>query len=239
MHIEESMTVAEVASAHPHTTRTFERLGIDYCCGGKKTLREACMAAKAPLKETLEMLQGTPAAAATHNWKQSSLAELIGHIVGRHHAYVKEEMPRIERLLEKVCKVHGAKHPELMRIHRAFLPMAQEMSVHMFKEEQVLFPYMVELEEADNSNGAPPRTAFGSIQNPIRMMLMEHDSAGAALREIRSLSSEYHAPEDSCVTYKTLYGALQEFEADLHEHVHLENNILFPRAEALETKTQD
>jgi regulator of cell morphogenesis and NO signaling len=159
---------------------------------------------------------------------------LVEHIIGTHHVYVKQELPRLQQLLKKVVAVHGAAHPELAAIQQIFQGVSEELSSHMMKEEHILFPYIVALENAV-SNGRPrPRPAFGTVSNPVHMMELEHDSAGAALKEIGALSSNYQPPESACFSYRTLYTALKEFETDLHQHVHLENNILFPRAIAME-----
>jgi regulator of cell morphogenesis and NO signaling len=239
MQIDETMTVADVAGKHPHTTRVFEQLGIDYCCGGKKSLQEACRTANIPLQKALDLLQQAPSTAVVKDWERASLAELADHIVANHHGYVKQEIPRIQRLSDKVCDVHGGRHPELKQMRSVFQAMAQELALHMMKEEQVLFPYIAALESAFQNGKRAPQAPFGPVENPIRMMRMEHDSAGSALAELKSLSSGYTAPADGCTTYRTLFQALQEFEADLHQHIHLENNILFPRAEELENKVRE
>jgi regulator of cell morphogenesis and NO signaling len=159
---------------------------------------------------------------------------LVAHIQGTHHVYTREAIARIPRLIEKVVAAHGANHPELRRIETVFAGLAQELAMHMMKEEMVLFPHVVRMEEASLAGEPALPPPFGTVRNPVRMMEHEHDSAGAALRELRSLSSDYSAPADGCLTYRTLYGAMAEFEADLHQHIHLENNVLFPRAVELE-----
>jgi regulator of cell morphogenesis and NO signaling len=168
-----------------------------------------------------------------------TLAQLIDHIVGKHHAYLKQELPRLEQLLRKVVSVHGEGHAELSKIQRVFQGMAAELSMHMMKEENVLFPYIAALENAVSSGRPRPRPAFGTVSNPVHMMELEHDSAGAALKEIRAFSSNYTPPDGACFSYKTLYAALKEFETDLHQHVHLENNMLFPRAIAMENSVEN
>ncbi len=231
----ETKTVRDVVLENPEATRVFEKLGIDYCCGGHKSLAEACAARNLSLDDVLASLEGQaqqPAPAA--DWSRSKLAELIAHIVSTHHAYVKSEVPRLEQLLAKVCSVHGQNHPELHKIRATFADLGQELSMHLMKEENILFPYIVEMETAANSLQAARRPMFGTVQNPVHMMMMEHDSAGEALKAIRATSADFTAPEDACISYRTLYSALKEFEADLHQHIHLENNILFPRALQME-----
>jgi regulator of cell morphogenesis and NO signaling len=160
--------------------------------------------------------------------------DLVGHIIATHHKYTREELARLAPLFTKVCSVHGKNHPELPGIRAAFTGLAQELTMHMMKEEMVLFPYIVRMEEAVIQQEPILPPPFGNVQNPVSMMEHEHESAGAALHTMRELSSGYSAPADACISYQTLYRALAEFEADLHQHIHLENNILFPRAIAME-----
>jgi regulator of cell morphogenesis and NO signaling len=211
----------------------FEGLGIDYCCGGQKPLTEACAVARVPVDEVLQKLEAAERQATSQpgeqDWNKSSLEEVIHHIVSTHHEYVKQEVPRLEALLTKVCSVHGKNHPELLQVQSTFGALGEELSAHLMKEENILFPYIVQAER-----GGAPASCFGSVSNPIRMMIFEHDNAGAALKDIRSTTGDFALPEDACISYRTLYGALQSFEADLHQHIHLENNILFPRALAME-----
>jgi len=237
MNLDGARTVRELAIEIPNATRTFEKLGIDYCCGGSRSLRDACQHAHVTLEDALgELEQGSSVMPATarQGFASGTLGELVEHIIGTHHVYVKQELPRLQQLLKKVVAVHGAGHPELAAIQRIFQGVSEELSSHMMKEEHILFPYIAALENAV-SNGRPrPRPAFGTVSNPVHMMELEHDSAGAALKEIGALSSNYEPPESACFSYRTLYTALKEFETDLHQHIHLENNILFPRAIAME-----
>ena len=168
------------------------------------------------------------------NWQKEPLADLIAHIKNTHHKYTREEMARLVPLLEKVCSVHGKNHPELRQVRDSFQSLVQELTTHMMKEERVLFPYIVRMEEAVIQKEPVLPPPFGSVQNPVSMMEHEHDSAGNALRAMREASCGYTAPGDACISYQTLYKAFTDFEADLHRHIHLENNILFPRAVAME-----
>ena len=230
-------TVREVALENPAATRLFEQLGIDYCCGGHKPLDEACAAASVPVEKVLAQLEEAANAHGRQpgkDWQQESLTALIEHITNTHHVFVRTEAPRILALLEKVCGVHGANHPELHQVREQFSALAQELGNHLLKEERILFPYVAGAEQQLASGAKAPASCFGSVQNPIRMMMFEHDSAGQVLRELRRLTNNYAVPGDACISYQTLYQALQGFEADLHQHIHLENNILFPRALALE-----
>jgi regulator of cell morphogenesis and NO signaling len=228
-----------LALENPASTRVFEKLGIDYCCGGKKSLQEACRSANLNIEQVLASLeQASQPAAATQkeqNWEAAPLAALIAHIRTTHHKYTREEIARLGPLFKKVCSVHGGNHPELLQVYEAFQGLAQELSAHMMKEEMILFPYIIRMEAAVAGQEAIAPAPFGSVQNPVAMMEHEHDSAGNALRIIKQASNGYSTPIDSCISYQTLYRALAEFETDLHQHIHLENNILFPRAVAMET----
>jgi regulator of cell morphogenesis and NO signaling len=231
-------TVREWALENPAATRVFEKLGIDYCCGGNQSLDQACRAANLPMDQVLDSLemaeQAARVAQKVHDWRREPLADLVAHITSTHHKYTREEIARLGPLFDKVCSVHGGNHPELLQIRTTFGGLAQELTMHMMKEEMVLFPYVVRMEEAVIQHEPVLPPPFGSVQNPVSMMEHEHDSAGTALRAMRQASHGYAAPPDACVSYQTLYRALAEFEADLHQHIHLENNILFPRAIAME-----
>ncbi len=234
-------TVRELALENPDATRVFEKLGIDYCCGGNKSLDEACRAANLQVNEVLSSLEAAKQAtqdahdaANGHNWQAEPLAALIAHIKSTHHKYVREETSRLAPLFEKVCAVHGKNHAELFDIRDSFRALSDELRLHLMKEEMVLFPYIVRMEESITEHTSVLPAPFGSVANPISMMTEEHEAAGNALRFIRQASGGYTAPADGCVSYKTLYQALSAFEADLHQHIHLENNVLFPRAAALE-----
>ena len=231
-------TVREVALELPQATRVFERLKIDYCCGGDKLLTEACASAGVEVENVMRMLAEAGQAEAQENssldFQQTSLAELIAHILDKHHVYTTLEMTRLEALLSKVIGAHGENHPELRQMGELFEQACADLRPHMFKEEQVLFPYIIEMEKARTQKKPAPFAPFGTVKNPVRMMMMEHDTVGDILRELRALSSDYTVPPDGCISYQTLYQALAGFEKDLHQHIHLENNILFPRAVEME-----
>jgi regulator of cell morphogenesis and NO signaling len=234
-------TVRELALENPAATRVFEKLGIDYCCGGNKSLAESCRAAKLPMDQVLDALEVAEQSARAarvaqndRNWQTEPLADLVAHIKNTHHKYTRDEIARLGPLFDKVCSVHGKNHPELFDVRNSFRALADELAMHLMKEEMVLFPYVVRMEESVIQKEPILPPPFGSVQNPISMMEHEHDSAGNALRAMRQGSSGYAPPTDACVSYQTLYQALADFEADLHQHIHLENNILFPRAIAME-----
>ena len=238
--LDPTKTVRELALEIPNATRIFEKMKIDYCCGGNKPLAEACAAAGVEVAE-LERLfaQATESEASLNgllDFQNLSLTDLIGHILAKHHVYTKEEMARLQPLVAKVIGVHGENHPELGQIGDVFQQVCADLTPHMAKEENVLFPYLEELEASLLKKRPPPFAPFGTVKNPVRMMMMEHDTVGDLLRELRALSSDYAVPADGCISYQTLYQALEVFEKDLHQHIHLENNILFPRAVEMEEK---
>ena len=232
------MTVRDVAMELPQSTRLFEKLKIDYCCGGSKPLAEACASAGLDVDNVLELLAQTTQSSATNGdsvaFQNLSVTELITHILDTHHVFTKSEMARLQSLADKVLSAHGGNHPELIHLDELLTQLCADLKPHMFKEEQVLFPYIVALATAVDQNRAIPFAPFGTVNNPIRMMMREHDTAGQILRELRVLTSDYKVPADACLSYQTLYQALENFEKDLHQHIHLENNILFPKALELE-----
>jgi len=238
MTIATEKTVRELALEEASAARIFERFGIDYCCGGKQTLDQACRAANVQINEVLDALRDSPhsgqAPTRDTDWQTQPLGDLISHIKNTHHKYTREEIVRLGPLFDKVCSVHGERHPELFELRATFQGLTQELTTHLMKEEMVLFPYMVKMEESVIQHEPILPAPFGTVRNPVSMMEHEHDSAGAALRTLRATSNGYAAPPDACVSFQTLYKALAELEADLHQHIHLENNILFPRAIALE-----
>lgn len=223
------MTVGRVVVEHPVTARVFERLGIDYCCGGGRTLREACEKKGLELGNVLDQLAREPVGSGDgeqRDWSAASAAELMEHIESTHHAYLKRELPRLGRLVAKVAAVHGEAEPALQEVRDVFSRLAQELAEHMAKEERVLFPWIKLLEAGA---GAP-----AGVTRPIAVMIHEHDDAGAALARLRELTRDYTPPPTACGSYRAMLAGLSELEADLHEHVHKENNILFPKATALE-----
>jgi regulator of cell morphogenesis and NO signaling len=234
MEVLDNRTVRELASATPGAARVFEKFGIDYCCGGERSLAQACSAAGVSLLEVAVALDKPQPQVGDRDWQKTSLAELVDHIVAKHHEYVRQEIQRLIPLSSKVAGVHGKNHPELETIESAFRALAEELSAHLMKEERMLFRHIEQLEIAANSGRRPAASPFGTVKNPVRMMMMEHDSAGELLRKMREVSMDYSLPADACMSFKMLYCALEEFEVDLHQHIHLENNILFPRAIELE-----
>ena len=233
--------VRDYAIETPQTIPVFEKLGIDFCCGGNRPLEEACAAANLDLDQVLQSLEtaiAEPSRPSDRELKSGSLAELISHIVRTHHAYVRTQIPEVEHLLEKVHSKHGENHPELTTIQNTFHGLAQELMMHMMKEENILFPYVERMEESVIQREPILPPPFGTVANPVRMMEHEHDDAGVALRALRDASQNYNPPTDACTSFRALYTALGNFEKDLHQHIHLENNILFPQALQMETSHQ-
>ena len=231
-------TVREIALEQPSSIRVFEGFGIDYCCGGRKPLAEACAAGQLEVDKVLAALDSAAnaEAASSTDWAQASLDRLIEHIVATHHSYVKKELPRLAVLAQKVVNRHGDTQPHLPAMQKTITQLSDELTYHLAKEENVLFPYVASLEGALASGDSEPDACFGNLANPIAMMTHEHEAAGALLAEIRRLSDDFTTPVGACPTYHAFYGGLREFEQDLHQHIHLENNILFPRAIDLESE---
>ena len=212
-------TIGEIAAECPSSVRVFEKYDIDYCCGGKTTLAAACEARGIQAAELeLELARASAGRAADErDWNTAPLEQLIDHILSTHHLYLKRELPRLGLLLGKVLAAHGANHGEsLLPLGQAFDGLRDELESHMAKEEMILFPAI--------------KHGFRNVGQPIRVMEHEHDSAGRALAAMRNGTGDYALPPDACNTYRALFSGFQELEADLHRHIHLENNILFPRA---------
>jgi len=226
--------VRDLVLENPAMARVFESFGIDYCCGGAKTLADACRAANRPIAEVTAALQKCDSIVPEKDWRSAPLADLARYIVERHHSFTQAEISRLTGLITKVVSAHGQKHPELSRLQQIFAGLSGELREHMGKEEEILFPYVAEMEEVAHTGRRPPEPMFGTVQNPIAAMIMEHEASGAALEKIHEITNGYAVPSDGCASYSALYQALPAFASDLHQHIHLENNILFPRAIELE-----
>ncbi len=231
-------TTREVAIQHPEAIPVLESLGIDYCCGGSKTLGESCQAKQLEWAKVADLLEAAeaPALGSGTDWTREPLHALTWHIMDVHHRYVRSATLRIRHWLEKVVAKHGAKHPEVLEVDAVFNTLAAELAMHMMKEEQILFPYIDSLARAEGNQEEFDQLPFGTVANPIHQMMAEHDDAGRALAQIHALTNGYQPPADACPTFHGLYHGLAEFERDLHQHVHLENNILFPKAVELERR---
>jgi len=229
-------TVGELVAQDFRSAAIFRKFNIDYCCGGKKQLGEVCALKGVDLAEVQQALQTTMDLPPRfgqdmNNWELDFLADYILNI---HHSFVNRSLPMIAELSNKVAKAHGQKYPELIEIHQHFKELASELEMHMYKEEQILFPYIKSLVLLFREGQSIESSRFGSLAHPIEMLEQEHETAGRQLRDINQLSQGYLIPEGACSSYRVFYSMLQEFELDLHQHVHLENNILFPKALILE-----
>ena len=230
MNVLASKTLAQIVTNNHKAASIFEKHHLDFCCKGKRTLEQACSESDIKIEEVIEQLEkvGETNGSKT-NYNELSLAQLSEHIVSTHHNYVKNEMPALLGYLQKVASKHGDRHPEMNKVFQIFGAVKEEMEFHMQKEEMVLFPRIKDIEN-QIQEGKKVVISSSYLQSPINMMEQEHDHAGSMLAEIRNLTNNYTPPADACTTYQLSFASLQAFELDLHHHVHLENNILFPKA---------
>lgn len=229
-------TLGSIVAADFRAAAVLEQFGLDFCCGGKRTLEEACAQQQISLASVdVALSRMTGASSGDVPDASWSADELTRVIVRRHHAYVRTQIPVIAAHLSKLVSVHGGRHPELRGIAEHFERVAGELQMHLVKEEEILFPYIRALAAAEEQGAAAPPNMFGTVMNPIRMMEMEHQSAGNELEAVRALTSNFTVPADGCATYRVCFQELEAFDRDLRMHIHLENNILFPKAMALET----
>ncbi len=228
--------VGDIAAAQPASIRVFQKYGIDFCCGGKKPLGDVCQEHQVAYEEIASAIEGAELPRDDSDWSTASLRSLVRHIVTRYHGTLREELPRLQAMAAKVNDVHGAKMPETFpRLNSVLRELADDLTSHMGKEEMILFPAVEELEAAKSESRAPQtRFPLGALRMPMAVMEQEHEVAGNLLATLNNLTSAYRAPEWACNTFRGLYAGLDELERDLHVHIHLENNILFPRAAKLE-----
>jgi len=241
MRIQTNQTVGELVATQPSRARVFEDFRIDYCCGGKRSLDEACRERGLDAGAVVRALEAEDArrrevtGPVPVDWTKAPLAELVDDILERHHAYLRRELPHLRELMGRVRRAHGENHPELHEVDSVFTDLADELIAHLMKEEQILFPAITTLEVT----GKTPEPARDLLAAPIGVMEHEHDEAAAALRKLRHLTADFTVPEDGCPTYRALLAGLADLERDLHEHVHKENNVLFPRAQALQVEVRE
>jgi regulator of cell morphogenesis and NO signaling len=232
-------TVADIARQFPHAVPVFKKLHIDFCCNGNRLFTEVCKeAGLIPEEIKLQIVQSTEKPPIHFRADDWSASFLVDYILQNHHTYVKRTIPQLEALLAKVESVHGNEHPEIHAIHTCFVSLAEELLGHMQKEEQMLFPIIKQLVKHKDSGEAIGSFPFQTIRNPIAVMENEHAGAGEDMENIRRLTNNFNPPADACQSYRLLYKLLEEFEDDLHQHVHLENNLLFPKAIELEKGIQ-
>lgn len=231
----DSPTIGELVASDWRKAEILKKYGIDFCCGGKRTVQEACQKNQLDYDRISKELKEVEKSQDTiHHFNMWELDFLVDYIVNNHHQYVSKSIPFLFELSDKVSIVHGSSHAELMRINYHLQELLQELSQHMRKEEMILFPYIKELVKVKRQNTPMAKAHFGSIANPITMMESEHTSAGDDLKSIESLSNNFTPPADACNSYEIFYAKLKEFQQDLFQHIHLENNILFPKALELE-----
>lgn len=236
MNIQENQIIGELVAKDYRTASVFKKYGIDFCCQGNRTINEACEKKNIDSESVVNDLNAIIQAQGENatDYKSWPLDLLADYIEKKHHRYVEEKTAEIKPYLDKICRVHGERHPELLEINEHFNATACELAKHMKKEELILFPFVRKLAKAKHEGSKVVPPPFGSIQNPIDAMMDEHSTEGDRFRKIEELSNNYTPPQDACNTYGVTLGLLKEFEQDLHLHIHLENNILFPKAIELE-----
>lgn len=235
MNLNEEQLVGELVATDFRTAEVFRKHKIDFCCGGGISLKEASIKRRIDLSALISELEiVTQAKNSIDNYNAWNLSFLADYIVNTHHAYLKAKLPEICFYANKVARVHGDRHPELLHILEHVLNINEEMLEHMEKEERVLFPFIKTLESASVSKQSVAKPSFGTVENPIKAMIAEHESAGNEMEEIQKLTNDFTPPGDACTTYRVFFQNLDAFQQDLHKHVHLENNILFPKALSLE-----
>jgi regulator of cell morphogenesis and NO signaling len=229
-------TIREIAVESPATVPVFEEYKIDFCCGGNRNFYDACQSVGVSPEivsdRIIQVLSGQ--SKDSESLEQKNASALIDYIVEKHHVFTKAEISRLSALTEKVCRKHAEAHPELFDLRQLFTELCDDLTPHMMKEENVLFPFIKHLEMSRENNLSSPYPPFGTVKNPVRMMMVEHDTAGDLLKKMRGITKDYALPEGVCPSFQALYFGLEEFEKDLHRHIHLENNVLFPNAVNLE-----
>lgn len=240
MNLTKQSTLAEFVKTDFRSARVFEDYNLDFCCRGNRALDEACKDKSLDTDKILsEVTTICTDSNEDKNFNDMALNKLVNHILNTHHVYVKKMLPVIFAHSQKVSEVHGKNHPEVIEIANLFEQIHDELSSHLMKEERMLFPFIIQLAEQDVNGSESEVAPFGSVQSPINVMEKEHIDAGEGFYKIRELSNNYNPPEDACTTFRVLYQELKEFEEDLHRHIHLESNILFPAAIELEKKTSE
>jgi regulator of cell morphogenesis and NO signaling len=237
-----TQSLAQIVTSDHRAAAIFEKYHLDFCCKGKRSLQQACNEQQLPANDIVieleKILQEDPNCGSM-NFDQLSLTQLADHIVVTHHDYVKKELPQIMAYLQRVASKHGSRHPEMFKVFELFAAVKEEMESHMQKEELILFPRIKAIEKMTVNKDPRMQLNLAYLQYPITIMEQEHDHAGSLLSEIRISTNEYTPPQDACTTYRLSFAALKAFEIDLHQHVHLENNILFPKSIAIFRELQE
>ncbi len=237
MKINPQTTIGDIVAQDFRTAALFSKYKIDFCCKGNRTVEAVCTKKDISQEKLISELETLLKDSKTHttDYHHWPLDVLADYIEATHHHYVEEKTTVLLQFLNKLCKVHGEKHPELFEINMLFAESSGELAMHMKKEELVLFPFIKQMAKAQKEGSELKRPHFGPVANPVAMMRHEHDTEGERFEKIARLTNQYTPPADACNTYKVTYAMLEEFESDLHKHIHLENNILFPKAIALES----
>ncbi|MEZ4853702.1 iron-sulfur cluster repair di-iron protein [Flavobacterium sp.] len=230
MTINKTTTIGEIVAQNYKTASVFSKLGIDFCCKGNRTISEVCENKNIKEDYLLNLIVNGSTTSENNDYNSWTIDILTDYIEKTHHRYVEEKSAIILTFLNKLTKVHGEKHPELFEINTLFKTSVAELTQHMKKEELLLFPFIKKMIHASSTNTLINKVAFGNIENPINMMKHEHENEGERFEKISTLSNTYTPPADACNTYKVTFQMLNEFQEDLHKHIHLENNILFPKA---------
>lgn len=238
MDISVKNTIGEVVASDYRAATVFNKYAIDFCCNGNRSIEEACNAKAIDAGKLMDDLKNSlnDASQKSTDFTSWPLDLLADYIEKKHHKYCESKITEIKPYIEKINNVHGGRHPELAEVQELFGKTAGEMSMHMKKEELTLFPYIRKMVKAEENNEKIEKPRFGSVESPIAKMMEDHDEEGERFRRIREITNDYTVPEDSCNTYKVTLAMLKEFEEDLHMHIHLENNILFPKSLELEKK---
>ncbi len=237
--ITENSIIGEIVAQDIKAAVVFESVGIDYCCRGNRKLSEVCKEQSLDIKPIMEKLLAASSdkdPSSEIDFNSWPLERLADHVEKTHHEFVRNEIPLLKQRIDRICTVHGERHPELFEVNNLFTQTAEELSHHMVKEERMLFPHIKALEAAAYKNEKIEKAPFGTVSNPIEMMMQEHKDEGDRFVKIAELTNNFTPPADACNTYKVTFQTLKEFEQDLHRHIHLENNILFPKAVELEKK---
>ncbi len=228
--------MGDIVAQDFRTAAVFSKYGLDFCCGGQRSVEDAAAKKGVALEPLVTELEDVLNAKGGENIDFSAWPSdlLVSYIVKTHHRYVREKTPVLLAYLNKVARVHGERHPELIEVNRLFEECALDLGHHLEKEERILFPFIEALEESKSHQERPETPTFGTVKNPISMMVHEHEAEGDRFERIKELTNNYTVPDDACSTYRVSFDMLREFEQDLHKHIHLENNILFPKSIKLE-----
>ncbi len=230
----QAKSIGEFALEVPNAISILEKWQIDYCCKGGRSIHDACADAGITVSELMNEIGNGRTTDETRQWQDEKLSALQKYIVDTHHGFTRDILETIVQLADKVAMRHGPRHPEVMGVQKIAHQMYDDLIPHMMKEEQVLFPYVERMEAAIERGEQPPMPFFGTVQTPVRMMMLEHEAVGDLLAELRQVTNDYRLPDDACLSFRALYERLADIEQDLHQHIHLENNLLFPRAASME-----